>query len=618
MKNLLRVFAFLAIGALVGRASLAADAARAAAPSGLAVLAAARAAMGGSAWSRCAAVTGEGRIVTSGLPGRWRRTDDLRTGRFATSVDVGAFRQAEGSDGRAHWRQDASGGVHALDAPFSQQATRTEAWLAERGWLRRAAGGASVGAAQQRNEEGGAYAVVLVTPRDGQPVELWFDAASHVLARTVRQMPISLLTVRYGDHRRVGGRLLPFHVETRESGSSQVETVDVARWRCDRVIAARAFAAPTPPDDTELAGETRVAIGVDGFVTVPARLNGRPFEFILDTGGHDILTPAAAAALGLQPLGHGASGGAGAGELAEQHVRVATLQIGAATLRDQHFYVLPLQYGTVERGAKPELAGLIGLELFERLRVRIDYAGRSLTLSRFGTGPATRREHEVPIVFDDDMPLLEARLDGAAGLFAIDTGNAGSTVVQARWAQRTGMAEAMKRGIETVSYGAGGASRNWVSRLDAIEIAGTRIEHVVGRYAEDEVGSFSSRTEAGNVGTDVLAGFVVDIDYARGTMAFEPRPGYVPPPYNRSGLRAIKEDAASFRVVLVTPGSPAAEAGLEADDRIVAVDGVPAPMLSQRDLAAKSIQAVGEDIVLDLRRGDATRTVTLRLRESLP
>ena len=39
----------------------------------------------------------------------------------------------------------------------------------------------------------------------------------------------------------------------------------------------------------------------DGDVVVEAMLNGQgPFAFILDTGGHDILTPEVAAALGPQ------------------------------------------------------------------------------------------------------------------------------------------------------------------------------------------------------------------------------------------------------------------------------------------------------------------------------
>src|SRR5262249_19198545 len=137
---------------------------------------------------------------------------------------------------------------------------------------------------------------------------------------------------------------------------------------------AQAFAQPPLPPDTYLEHPTRIEIDTIGYVTIEARINGAgPFAFILDTGGHDILTPEVAQQLGLKAVGHGESGGAGEGKLSESAVRVRSVQIGDATLDDQYFSVIPLQYSTVERGAKPALAGIIGLELFERLTVRIDY-----------------------------------------------------------------------------------------------------------------------------------------------------------------------------------------------------------------------------------------------------
>ena len=88
------------------------------------------------------------------------------------------------------------------------------------------------------------------------------------------------------------------------------------------------------------------------------------------------------------------------------------------------------------------------------------------------------------------------------------------------------------------------------------------------RYAEDKVSAFSSRTEAANIGTDTLANFVLDFDYGNGVIWFTHEPGYVSLPFNRGGLHAIKEGPESFRVTLVLPGSPAAEAGIERNDQI--------------------------------------------------
>lgn len=595
--------------------------AHAALPSATQVLVDARAAAGGAAWDHAAMLEGSGRITTSGLKGRWQRTEDLRGGRFVLQADLGVFRTAEGHDGRLRWRQDPSGGVHDLNGAFARQATTTQAWLVQRGWLRAGAAGAQLGPVQEINEGDCQPCLVLeAQPRDGQPVQLWFDAKTHLLVRSMRQMPISTLTERYSDHRREAGLLLPHKIESIDSGSSDVETIEVEAWRTQASLAATRFARPTPPDDTTLDGETTVPIEIDGAPVVRATLNGRDYDFILDTGGHSIITPQVAKELGLAPEGMGASGGAGAGTTAQQYTRIDKVQIGAATMRDQHFYVLHFSYATVERGPRPPLAGLLGLELLERFGARLDYRAKTLTLRKLAGYQHRGGGVAVPITFDDDMPLLMGRIDELPALIALDTGNGGSTVIQPRWAQAHGMAERMKRdGVETVSYGAGGASRNWGTRLRSFEVGGLTVERPIVRYAEDSAGAFSSRTEAANIGTQMLAHFALDIDYGRGVIWFEPLPGYVEPPFNRAGLRAIKQGAEAFDVVLVSPDSPATAAGLAQGDRILAVDGKPAPELSGSDLRAKLLQPVGTSVRLEMQRGsEAKREVTLRLAEALP
>jgi predicted aspartyl protease len=613
------ITAALSIGIFASLGALGAPGAIAgAAPSGAGLLAQARDAAGASAWDRVALLQADGQVRASGLSGPWSRSEDVSRGHWAVRTDFGVFPFAEGQDGQRRWRQDASGMVHALNAPFSRSAAITEAWLVQRGWLRPGAGGARIGDAQSRREDGNAFDVVQALPRGGQAVQLWFDASSHLLARTVRTMPISVLTVRYLDYRDESGLQLPFTIESRDSGSSDVETVRVDHWTLRRAVPSQAFTAPPTPHDTRLQGKTTVPLEIDGMVVLEARLNGRPFHFILDTGGHNIITPEVAKALDLHPVGSGTSGGAGAGELAQQYVRIGTLQVGAATMHDQHFYVLPLQYGTIERGTREPLAGLIGLELFERFAARIDYPAKTLTLRKLAAFHHRSSGVAVPIVFDDDMPLLEGRIDGLPGLFALDTGNSGATVVQAVWARSHGVAERMKRGLETVSYGAGGASTNWASRVDRIEIGDNTLHRQIARYAEDAAGAFSSRTEAANIGTDILSHFVIDIDYGHGVIWFEHRPGVATPPFNRSGLRAIKQELASFDVVLVLPASPAARAGLARGDKIVAVDGIAVERLSGRDLAHKLVQAPGTEVALTVRRGDSQRVATVKLVEMLP
>ena len=620
MKSFVRIVAFGMLAVVEDRASAGESvvAAQVSAASSVAALAKAREASGGDAWTRIKGLHGEGHIEVSRLPGTWARNEDLANGRWAVNADVRVFRTAEGFDGRMRWRQDPSGGVHPLNGAFSRRASATEAWLTRRGWLHPDAEHARIGRTVMQVENDRSFVVIDAVPRGGQRVQLWFDAATYALDRSIRTMPISTLTVRYSDYRFVSGVRLPFTIESRDSSSSDVEIIHVAKWTPQDRFDVAAFAAPKPPDDTTLAGETTVPLETDGLITVEAKLNGRAFDFILDSGGHNIITPAVAETLGIRPVGEGASGGAGSGELAQQYVRIDRVDIGAATLTDQHFFVIPFQYGTVERGARAPLAGLLGLEMFERFAMRLDYPRKALTLRKLADYRHQGRGRAVPITFDDDMPLIEGRIDGVSGLIALDTGNSTTTVVQSVWARKHGLADRLKRGIETVSYGAGGESRNWASRIATLEIGGTVLKRPIVRYAEDKAGAFSSQTEAANIGTDALANFVLDFDYANGVIWFAYEPGYVPLPFNRGGLRALKEVPEAFRVMLVLPGSPAAEAGIARDDRIVAIDGTQAAQMSGREFTHKLVQPAGTEIALTLRRGNDERQAILRLVEMLP
>ena len=121
-----------------------------------------------------------------------------------------------------------------------------------------------------------------------------------MLARSVWVMPIEVATVRYDDYRRVGTTMVPFRF-IRQEGDTDPERMTVDRVEFTPQPAADEFAPPRTPDDSTVAGAAAtVRITYDGDVVVEAMPNGKGlFGFILDTGGHDILTPDAAKALGL-------------------------------------------------------------------------------------------------------------------------------------------------------------------------------------------------------------------------------------------------------------------------------------------------------------------------------
>ncbi|MEQ7874327.1 aspartyl protease family protein [Sphingomonas sp. ASV193] len=555
-----------------------------------------------------------GRIAEAGLDGAYQRIVDMHSGRFTERSRFVIYTRGTTFDGRVRYRIDPSGGIHPLDGAFGLSVGRTDGWLARRAYLLADAGGATFGPVAERSDGGPRFAVVTATPPAGQPVELWFDREKHWLAKIVRRGALETDITRFGDYRRVDGQWLPFTISQSSDASADVTRIALIAYRWKRATPAT-FEPPTTPQDYDLDAATPVPAGFGAFVTVDAELNGKgPFRFIIDTGGHNIITPAVAAALGIKPVGGSQSGGAGAGTLAQQDAIIDTMQLGRAVLRHQHVYVIPLQYSTVEQGAAPPLSGILGLELFERFAARFDYrAGKFFLL------PRARRENcegtAIRLRFDDDMPLVDGAIEGHPGVIAIDSGNSGSPVVQGVWAKRVGLAPRLKQGIETTSFGAGGASTNWITRHGNLRLGPLIARDVDLRLANDSKGSFASITEAANVGQQVLARYNVTFDYAAGRMCMAPVPGYVTPPLNRSGVIAVKSAPGSFSVASVARGSDAERQGIRAGDEIVEIDGIRADRLAGKDFFDLVRQAPGTTIRLRLARQRMTYERTLTLRD---
>jgi S1-C subfamily serine protease len=78
-------------------------------------------------------------------------------------------------------------------------------------------------------------------------------------------------------------------------------------------------------------------------------------------------------------------------------------------------------------------------------------------------------------------------------------------------------------------------------------------------------------------------------------------------------MLVMNDSLTTAAIEYVMPGSTAADAGLAAGDALVSVDGQPATSAVIRELR-KRLRRDGERIVLTIRRGEETKTVTLVLR----
>jgi hypothetical protein len=537
-----------------------------------------------------AAIADDGSVQSEGLSGDQHDVVDLHDGRQRTTSRFPIYASASGIDTHGAWRQDRSGQVHPLNSPEAETLAVTDRWLARRGYCSLQALPAALEARPSRVENGVTYDRIDVTPPHGRTVTLWIDSARHHLVRSVMLRSFQTATTRYGDYRAVQGVQLPFRISSGVGNPQHADVETIHQYRLLRKAPAQAFRRPdNKVTDARIQdGRPQAVVPItygNGFLTIEASIDGKaPLPFILDTGGHAILTPAAAKRLGLKAHGAGRGYGAGPGSIAVSYTHVDKLQIGDAEIDDQSFLVIPLSNVATDLGEHPPIAGILGLEVFERFAATLDFAHRKLTLQPFASAKPPPNARALPIRFTDDMPLVRATLDGQSGIFGVDTGNHGPLMLFPQWAARHGLTRYYHAGVPVVGGGQGGMFTSHMAWIRSLRIAGLDVPADAPAILTPEgVGATSNPSEAGNLGLLVWKHFAVQFNYRRGEMYLVPRASFSLPQATASaGFAAAKIKPDTFTVVKLVPGGPAAKAGLKKGDKIVSIDGVPAARLASR------------------------------------
>jgi hypothetical protein len=226
----------LALKALALAAALVWPDAATASPTGAEVLHAAKAASGGEAWNR---LEGSYERGAHG-PVTYETWLDFRAYGMRMASVTPAGPRAQGFDGAVAWRRAEGRADDSRDPAALREAVVT-AFVSNNGFFFPDRFPAK--ADYLRADQG--FDVVRVEPRGGRPVELWFDAKTHLLGRIVDRGGPMPVTVTLSDYRKVGDVLIAFRgVVTGPDGKvlddGQVSVVE------HRAVERSLFAPPKP------------------------------------------------------------------------------------------------------------------------------------------------------------------------------------------------------------------------------------------------------------------------------------------------------------------------------------------------------------------------------------
>ncbi len=606
--TLLAAIALLALG----------SAARAAGDDVAAVLSANRGATGETP-------SGEVRLIYAyvgqGMTGVARTTYDSRSGAFVDSAEIGPTSEAGGFDGETAWMKDQSGAITPEAGGDKGHLAVNEAYRNANLWWRADRGGAKIIALGTRSNGGRAFDVLSVTPIGGKAFEAWFDARTHLLARTIEPQAFLKVTTDFSDYRPMDGAKIPGKVVVDPGqGPMGVQTQTLMTSTIGAARPPRAYAQPlfTVTDAAIENGGGRTTVPfqlLNNHIYAEVKINGRgPYQMIFDTGGHDILTPGTAKALSVNAEGHAVGSGAGEGTVDVGFARHVTFQIGDLLMKDQTVTILPIT--TVGAEGLDE-QGMMGFELFRRFVTRIDYGAKTLTFIEPAKFDPSGAGVAVPFMFYDHLPQVAGTFEGAPGVFDIDTGSRAEFTVTKPFADANHLRESHPKGVVAVDgWGVGGPAVSYVTHGKELTLGPVKVGDFVAAFSVQDKGAFADPNYQGNVGTRLLKRFVATFDYGHQIMYLKALPAPVADigTFDRAGAW-INKSAKGFEVVDVTAGGPAAAAGLAVGDQITAIDGRPATTIQLSDVRAHLRDEAVPAVLLVVDHAGQSRTVNLTLRD---
>ena len=611
------------IAAGVSVLALAAAGAAHADPTPTQVLDANHAAMG-------AGLDGEGALdvrysyAGQGMTGEARSVFDLKGAGFVDSQDIGPTTGGNGFDGRTAWWRDLSGAITPQAGGDTRELAVVEAYQDGNLWWRADRGGATIEPLPPQTIGEACYDVLKVTPVGGKPFQAWFDAKTHLLARTIVNQGFQTITTDFADYRDVAGVKVA-GAETIDDGSGPqfLQKMTIKSVARGPALPASYYAPPAwRRDDARIdnpQGRVTVPMQVlNNHVYLPVMVNGKgPFLFIFDTGGHSLLTPEAAKALALKSEGDAPGAGAGEGVVDSGYVKGIDFQIGDLKFTNQTITVLPFASTPVE-GFDEQ--GMLGFELARRFVTVIDYGAKTITFIDPAKFDPKDAGVAAPFVFYQHLPQVKGDFEGVPGMFDIDTGSRVELTLTKPFVEAHDLMAKHPKGVLAVDgWGVGGPSRSYVTRGRWFDLGPVRIDGLVASFGTQGKGAFSDPNYQGNVGSGLLKRYRVTFDYDHQVMylkPLQPAPGDVGV-FDRAGFW-INQSPAGFKIMDLTAGGAAATSGLKVGDEITAVDGVAAAKVDLPTFRKRlRDEPAGAQVKLDVLAGGQSRQVTLVLKDQI-
>ena len=306
-------------------------------------------------------------------------------------------------------------------------------------------------------------------------------------------------------------------------------------------------------------------------IIVPATIDGRHTPMMLDSAASTTtIDRAFARSIGL-PEGQKIRGHGAGGDVDAEIVPGVTLDVGGIRFTNMSVAVMDLT--PITRAIGRPINVILGREFFNSAVVSINWANKQLKVSSpaaFTPDPGAR---EVELGKNGPFNTIPISVLGGPPIDALfDLGSGGAlTLPPTDWRSRQELTQL--RSAPTMLGGVGGLHSGHSAIVPKVTLAGTEFANVPTIMAD--AGNDHDPTVMPNVGIGLLEQFTVDLDLGRDRVYLAPRKDHPMFEHDRSGV-LFELAGDRLKALFVSPGGPAAAAGLKQGDEIVSIDGRPA------------------------------------------
>lgn len=333
---------------------------------------------------------------------------------------------------------------------------------------------------------------------------------------------------------------------------------------------------------------------------VPARVNGKSVQAILDTGsGASIVNASRAVSLG---LGEGEARTI-SGLSAKAPVQlIRNVEVALAQVSRKLPFIVTGDLRAIEAALGRSVDLLLGADMFAGHCLALDFGQSRFALAASGSFTGGEGWTAIGLSHGTKQELLvSASIAGAAPVpLMLDTGSSAALMLSSSYLQSRGLLDRIPTSTAALG-GIEGVRTVTLFTLDRLKIGGLEVASIPSLGMP----SWLSISSVGNIGLPLLAQFNTVIDASAERLWLRPLATRQRRPMlkDRSGL-GLAASGDALIVVHVSPGSPASMGDWIVGDRIVRVNGhAVGPEYAGRTLRSWRYGSTGKRVTLTLATG---------------